>query len=261
MLYLRCIEQTALIVVVVAFACRGLLKYYPAFALFLVGKGTRSLCLLMVDYHDPLYGKWWSLSAPVLMVLQLLVFLELTGKIVEHYPRIDKRGAQLVVGSCLVFGGVFGAISSLLQFTPGACPWYVPAAVGAYKILDWVSVGGLAFISVWLALYPEPVRRNLQWHRWLLASYMGFAPGIALMFSTVGQNQRYLGDIANWGLELAEICCCVLWSFALNQAGEAFPYLPKTVSDEELAVVDRQYQDVFNVLREEFPLREVMHRD
>jgi hypothetical protein len=261
MLYLRCIEQAALIAVVVAFAFRGLLKYYPAFALFLVGKGTRSLCLLLVDPHDPLYGKWWALSAPALMVLQLLVFLELTGKIVEHYPRIDKRGAQLIVGSCLAIGAVFGGISSFLQFGSGTCPWYVPAAVGAYKVVDWVSVGGLAFLSVWLGFFPEPIRRNVQWHRWLLATYMGFAPGMALMFSTVGNSEHYLGDMANWGLELTEICCCVLWSFALNQAGEAFPYVPKTVSDEELAAIDHDYQDVFNVLREQFPLPEVMRKD
>ena len=212
MQYLRCIEQAALIAVVLVFACRGLLKYYPAFTLFLIAKGTRSLCLLSLDYHDPLYGKCWAISAPVLLTLQVLVLLELTAKIVEHYPKIDRRGAKLIVGSCLVVGGVVGAVSTLVQFGNGQCPWYVPAAVGACKFVDWISVGTLGFISVWIALYPEPMRRNVQWHRWLLATYIGFAPGIALMFSTVAKNQRFLGDIANWALEIIEICCCVLWA-------------------------------------------------
>jgi hypothetical protein len=261
MLYLRCIEQAALMAVVVAFACRGLLKHYPAFALFLITKGTRSLCLLSLDYHDPLYGKWWAFSAPLLMTFQVLVVLELTGKIVDHYPRIDKQGAKLIVGSCLGVGAVLGAISSLVQFGNGQCPWFVPAAVGASKLVDWISVGALAFLSVWLALYPEPIRRNLQWHRWLLATYVGFAPGIALMVSTVGKSQRGILDAANWGLEITEIGCCLLWSFALNRAGEASPYVPKTISDEELVRIDRDYQNVFNVLREQFPQPEVMPRD
>jgi hypothetical protein len=261
MLYLRCIEQAALIAVVVAFACRGLLKYYPAFALFLTAKGTRSFCLLFLDYHDPLYGKWWAFTAPLLMIFQVLVVLELTGKIVDHYPKIDKQGAKLIVGSCLGIGGVLGAIFSLIQFGNGQCPWYVPAAVGACKLVDWISVGTLAFLSVWLALYPEPVRRNVQWHRWLLATYVGFAPGIALLLSTVGKSERYMGDAANWGLEITEICCCLLWSFVLNAAGEAFPYVPKTISDEELARIDRNYQSVFHVLREQFPLPEIMPKD
>lgn len=261
MLYLRCIEQLALIAVVAAFACRGLLKYYPAFGLFLVAKGTRSLCLLFLDYHDPVYGKCWSISAPLLLTLQMLVLLELTSKIVEHYPKIDKRSAQLIVSSCLMVGTVVGAVSSFLQFGNGQCPWYVPAAVGACKFMDWISVGTLAFLSVWLALYPEPIKRNVQWHRWLLATYIGFAPGIALMFSTVGKSYQYLGDAANWGLEIIEICCCILWIFALNRAGEVFPYVPKTISDEELARIDRDYQEVFHVMREQFPLPEILPKD
>jgi hypothetical protein len=258
MLYLRCIEQAALIAVVVVLARRGLLKSYPAFGLFIVVKGTRSLCLLFVDYHAPLYGKWWASTAPLLIVFQILVILELTDKIVEHYPKIDKRGAKLIVGSCLSIGAVLGAISSLIQFGNGQCPWYVPVAVGACKLIDWISVGTLAFLSVWLALYPEPIRRNVQWHRWLLATYVGFAPGLALLLSTVGKSDRYIADVANWLLEITEICCCLLWSFALTQAGEAFPYVPKAMSDEELARIEREYQDVFAVLREEFPLPEIM---
>ncbi len=156
MQYLRCIEQAALIAVVLVFAWRGLLKYYPAFMLFLIAKGTRSLCLLSLDYHDPLYGKCWAISAPVLLTLQVLVLLELTAKIVEHYPKIDRRGAKLIVGSCLVVGGVVGAVSTSVQFGNGQCPWYVPAAVGASKFVDWISVGTLGFISVWIALSLNP---------------------------------------------------------------------------------------------------------
>ncbi len=81
------------------------------------------------------------------------------------------------------------------------------------------------------------------------------------MFSTVAKSQRFLGDIANWALEITEICCCVLWSLALNGAGEAFPHVPKSISDEELARIDYDYQQVFNVLREEFPLPEIMPKD
>jgi hypothetical protein len=47
----------------------------------------------------------------------------------------------------------------------------------------------------------------------------------------------------------------------LNQAGEAWPYLPKTVSDEELIVINRYYEDVFSILREQFPLPELMRKD
>jgi hypothetical protein len=261
MLYLRCVEQAALIAVVVAVVWRGLLKYYPYFGAFLIGKGVRSLCLILVDYHDPLYGKWWAFSAPIIITLQFLVLLELTGKIVEHYPRIDKRGAQLIVGSSLFVGAILGAVSSLIQFGNGQCPWFVPAAVGACKLVDWISVGTLAFLSVWLAFYPEPMRKNLQWHRWLLATYIGFAPGVALMFSTVGKDRRFMIDVANWALEITEIGCCMFWIFALNQAGEAWPYLPKTVSDEELIVINRYYEDVFAILREQFPLPELMRKD
>lgn len=261
MTYLRFIEQMALISVVVAFACRGLLRSYPAFTLFLLVKGARSLCLICLDPHDPAYGKWWAITAPALMVLQVLVLLELTGKIVEHYPRIDKPGAKIIVSSCLTVGALFGAISSALQFGNGECSWYVPAAVGAYKLVDWISVGALGFISAWLAVFPEPIRQNVQWHRWLLATYIGFAPGVALLFSTVGKSQKYMVDAANWGLEIAEICCCILWSVALTRAGEAFPYVRKTISDGELAGIDRDYQEVFAVLRQEFPFPEVMRKD
>ncbi|MGA8025975.1 MAG: hypothetical protein WB992_02440 [Bryobacteraceae bacterium] len=261
MVYLRYIEAAALIAVVLVFACRGLLKYYPAFMLFLIAKGTRSLCLISLDYHDPLYGKCWAFSAPILMTLQILVVLELTGKIVEHYPKIDKKGAKLIVGSCLGIGAAVGSILSIVQFGNGQCPWYVAGAVGACKFVDWISVGALGFVSVWVAAFPEPIRRNVQWHRWLLASYIGFAPGIALMFSTVGKSQRFMVDAANWGLEITEIACCVFWCVALNQSGEVFPYVPKTISDEQLALIDRDYQEAFNVLRTEFPLPEIIPKD
>lgn len=171
---------------------------------------------------------------------------------------MEKAGAKLVVGSCLIVGAVVGSISSVIQFGNGQCPWYVPAAVGACKLVDWISVGALGFLSVWLALYPQPIRRNVQWHRWLLATYAGLAPGMALMVSTVGESQRYLGDAANWGLEITEIACCLLWSCVLNEAGEATPYLPKTISNEELARIDHDYKEVFKVLREEIPLPEIM---
>ena len=258
MTYLRGIEQAALIAVVVVFAFRGLIRYYPAFTLFLLAKGVRSFCLLGVDYHDPVYGRWWALSAPILMVLQLFVLLELTGKVVEHYRNIDRQGAKLIVGSCLTAGALMGGLLYAVRFGSGDCPWYIPAAVGAYKLLDWTAVGTLGFISVWLALYPEPMRRNLQWHRWLLAAYIGFAPGIALMFSTVSTKQRSWVDAANWGLEVAEICCSLLWSLALTRVGETFPYVPKTISDEQLARIDSDYQEVFQTLRKEYPLAELM---
>jgi hypothetical protein len=196
-----------------------------------------------------------------LLVLQVLVLLELTSKIVEHYPRIDRRGAKVIVGSCLAVGGVIGAISTTVHVGTGQCPWYVSAAVGACKFVDWISVGTLGFVSVWIGLYPEPIRRNVQWHRWLLATYIGFAPGIALIFSTVAKNQRHLGDLANWGLEITEIGCCVLWCVALNRAGEAFPYVPKTISDAELVTIDRDYERVFGALRDEVALPKIMRRD
>jgi hypothetical protein len=261
MAYLRCIELATLIAVVATFGGRGLLRLYPAFGSFLIGKGIRTVCLLFIDYHDPLYGKWWAFTVPVIMTLQFLALLELTGKIIDHYPGIDRRGAQLIFGSCVGFGAFVGAISSLLRFGNGQCPWYLAAAVGASKLVDWISVGALAFMSVWLALYPEPIQRNLQWHRWLLATYIGFAPGMALMFSTVGKGQRFMVDVANWTLEITEICCCLCWTLVMTRAGENAPDVPKTISAEELACIDRDYQEVFSVLREQFPLSEIMRKD
>lgn len=260
MLYVCWVEQVALIAVLIALTRRGLLKYYPMFGLFLAAKGTRSLCLLPLDEHDPRYGHWWAITAPVLMVLQMLVVLELTQKIVKHYPKLHHAAAKLIIGSCLTVGAVVGAISTLLQFGTGECAWYVVAAIGACKMLDWVSLGALAFLSLWLRLYRQPISRNVTWHRWLLVAYIGLAPGIALMLSTVGQRQRYLVDAANWALEITEICCCLGWTLALSQAGEAFPVVPKTISDEELAIREQAHQAVFSVLREELSLPELMVR-
>ena len=90
--------------------------------------------------------------------------------------------------------------------------------------------------------------------------YMGVGPGIALMVATVGKSERYLIDVANWCLEIIEICCCVVWSLALSRAGEVFPYVPKIISDEELARREEAHQAVFSVLREEFPLPELISK-
>jgi hypothetical protein len=259
--YLRAVELVALFTVVISVACRGLFKYYPAFIAFLITKGVRSLCLFRIDEHDPLYGMCWALSVPVLLVLQVWVLLELTEKIVHHYPKIDKAGAKLIVGSCFAAGTALGAISSIIQFGNGQCPWYVSAAIGACKTADWVSVGILLFVSVWIRFRSGPFARNVYWHRGLLTIYIGVAPGVALMLSTVGKNQRYMADIANWSLETIEILSCCVWALVLKRSGELVQDVTSTMSDQEFERIDREYQEVFKVLREEFRLPKVFTKD
>jgi hypothetical protein len=254
-LYLRAVELVALFTVVIAIACRGLFKFYPAFIVFLIAKGVRSLCLFPIDEHDPLYGMCWALSSPVLLVLQVRVLLELTEKIVHHYPKIEKAGTKLIVGSCFAAGAALGAISSVIQFGTGQCPWYVFAAVSACKMADWVSVGMLLFASVWIRFRSGPFARNVYWHRGLLTIYIGVAPGITLMLSTFGKNQRYMVDIANWALEIVETLCCCVWAMVLTRSSELVPDITPAMSNEEFERIDREYQEVFKVLREEFRLR------
>jgi hypothetical protein len=253
-LYLRAVELVALFTLVISIACRGLFKYYPAFVVFLITKGVRSLSLFRIDEHDPLYGMCWALSSPVLLVLQVWVLLELTEKIVRHYPKIDKSGAKLIVGSCFAAGAALGVISSMIQFGNGQCPWYVLAAISACKMADWVSVGMLLFVSVWIRFRSGPFARNVYWHRRLLTIYIGVAPGVALMLSTVGKNQRYMVDMANWSLETIETLCCCVWALVLKRSSELVRDVTSTMSDEEFERIDREYQEVFKVLREEFRL-------
>ena len=182
-------------------------------------------------------------------------------KILHHYPKIDKSGANLIVGSCFAAGAVVGAISSIIQFGNGECPWYVLAAINACKVADWISVGILLFVSVWIRFRSAPFARNVYWHRGLLTIYVGVGPGVALMLSTVGKNQLYVADIANRGLEIIETLCCCVWVLVLKRNSELVPDVGPTMSDEEFERIDRDYQEVFKVLREEFRLPRFFSKD
>jgi hypothetical protein len=90
-------------------------------------QGRESLCLFRIDEHDPLYGTCWALSFSGASGFASVGAIGINRENRPHYPKIEKSGAKLIVGSCFAAGAALGAISNVIRSGNGQCPrMYLP---------------------------------------------------------------------------------------------------------------------------------------
>ena len=240
-------EQGAQLVLLVCLVRRGLVRWYPMFAIYLAARLARSVCLLSLDYHGVSYARGWALTEPVLLVLQVLVVLELTNSILEYYPEIAHL-AKVMVGSSLVLGALIGGSLAIVQIGEvRSQPMWLASIIGAWKWGNLACACTLLLQSAWFSIFPMPMRRNVAIHRWMLTLFIGIAPGFSSFFVQL-KNVRSADHAVLFQLTL-EIVCCMAWTLLLQRSGEQIRYRPDWISREDRGRIQREYSLIIENIR------------
>ena len=246
--FLRYAEQAAQLVLLVCLLLRGLGPRYPMFAIYIAARILRGISLLPLDYHGILYAKAWALSEPILLTLQVLVVLELTGLILECYPEVGHL-AKVIIGFSLGLGALIGGSVVLVEIGDARRqPLWLSVVIGAWKWNNVACASALLVQSAWCSLFPVPMRRNVAIHRWLLTFFIGIVPGSAAFF--VRLKNTWSADYAVMLQVLTEVICCLGWALTFQKSGEQIRYRPDWISAQaRLQQVQREYSLIMENMR------------
>ena len=236
---LRYAEQVAQLLLLVCLIRRGLARCYPMFAMYLAARVARAVSLLSLNYHGTLYATGWVLSEPILLVLQVLVVLELTDRVLECYPEVGHL-TKVLVGSSLGLGALVGGSLALVELGDvRSQPLWLDVVMGAWKWNSLACACALLAQSAWFSIFPLPMRRNVAIHRWILTFFIGITPAFASFF--VRLKNLWLADHAVTFQLLLEIVCCLVWTVLLQRSGEQIRYRADWIAREDRGRVQREY--------------------
>jgi hypothetical protein len=199
---------------------RKLARRYRAFVLFLIVEWVQMAALLSLDPNSMMYAKCWAASEILLLFALALAAIEVTQKILEHYPLVR----EMAISS---FGMIFtfGAVAATVLLMPflQASRWQSEHTYFVLKVLRWGSMTLFAFLAaqvLWFKVFPIQMRRNVGLHRWLLALYGGAVPGGSVFLYDLfdkNQNARAWINVAMMGLQ---ICLMTAWCLWFTEKGE-----------------------------------------
>ncbi len=199
---------------------RKLAGLYRWFVTFLVVEWVQMATLLSLDPNSGIYAKCWALSEIALLVSLAFATIEVTRKILEHYPRVR----ELASGS---FGMIFslGAVASTVLLLPfmEESRWQQAETYFVLKVLRWESVTLFAFLAaqvLWFVVFPIRMRRNVFLHRWLLAFYGGAVPGSGVFLYDLFEYNQKARTWINLSMMTLQICLMIAWCCYFTEAGE-----------------------------------------
>lgn len=156
---------------------------YAFFGAFLAGNLSRSLLLIGIDFR---YTFIWTVSEPLLLILQMLAVGEVYGRICATYPGLARDKYRLLATTAAVAIAV--SAFTLVIGIPRMIEWRYFVAIG---IKSFIAASSVAFLVLLWALFrhfPVPQGGNLQLHWRLLATYFGLnAAGLIAMVALPGR--------------------------------------------------------------------------
>ncbi len=224
---------------------RKLATHYRWFVTFLVVEWVQMAALLSLNPGSLLYAKCWAATEILLLFALGLAGIEVTKKILEHYPLI-RNLATSSFGMIFTFGAV--AATVLLAPFIEASRWQPAQTYFVLKVLRWESLTLLAFLAaqiLWFKLFPIKMRRNVALHRWLLALYGGAVPGCSVFlydWFDKDVNAKAWINVAMMGLQ---ICLMAAWCLWFNESAEQAEVAPEG-SRPDLQQIDQYTSAVSN---------------
>lgn len=184
---------------------------------FIAAELLRSCILFGFDPHTLLYADIWSISQPVLWILQSGAVIEL---VLLAFKQKESSGSAIrhIFVCCIPFAVLVSVVISLFEpLEKVAEPWWLLTAITTTK---W-----LAFVCLFLPLAQElldltntrPLQRELVIHRRLLIVYVGLTPGLMAILALL--QDRHVADIANFCSEISLILCLAFWTAFFRLSG------------------------------------------
>lgn len=188
-------------------------------ALIAVGLAQQAT-LLPLDHRGWAYVKIWGVFELIRLAVLGGATLELTRRILEHYPKLAQVAAS---GFGLIFAlGICIGTGSMALFVPAQTNLPIHAHI-AMQALRWVSfstAGYLFGMALWFSVFPIRMRRNVVLHRWLLALYGGLIPGWAVFMTDVFTNDHAARALINVIMMGGCTICLCAWCVWLTKTGE-----------------------------------------
>ena len=197
----------------------GLIRSYRFFSAFLGAEVLRAIAvpLFFGSTATDAYGWFYVGTAPVIVILQVLVVLELYTLVLRHHPGIRTLGRWVVAGGLLI-----GVAVTALTLAPD-----FSNAGQQYRLLLYTSVLERTVASVLLLLlvaiasflvwFPVPLSRNTVVHSLLFGVYFAGAAALLMVRNAIGPE--IIRTLSTVNLVLAA-CCFVAWSLLLSRDGE-----------------------------------------
>ena len=228
---------------------QGLHRVYRVFAAYVLFRAARSVALVTLPrvwyavihrpylpYANNAYGWLWTLTEPVVWILQVLIVLELYSLVLQNHKGIASAGRWVVLAG-LTIATVLSSLTLPSELSHSAEKYTILRTFFLIsRGLDASLVVFLLIITAFLAWFPVPLNRNVVLYSTVYALY--FTVG------TLAELARNLGGLATWSVvNLAinglELLCLGVWIAFLNRAGEARMVVVRqswTAEHEELLI-------------------------
>lgn len=236
---LRYTCQLLVLAVGVKLLANGLYVRYKCFELFLTAELLQAALLFGRSTSELAYAVLWSVTSPLVFLSQLAAAAEVFALVCEHYPRIGSV-ANLLLKWCLGLATLGALAVTTVEWQGSTFPysWFHTITVFG-KTVTWGCAGLLCLQALFFRLFPVPLRKNVQFHRWLFLAYC-FTVGIAWVFVPLVNDA--IGDGANTVMLGVQCALFAVWFALLSPARDAEPNLPPPLPSEQTEAIKADFQ-------------------
>lgn len=206
----------------------GLSRRYPAFTVWMAFSAISMVTLLAFSsLHGTDYRNAWIARQLLGMAVLFAALVELTSRILEHYPGLRRVTASGLFGLLLAASIVATAGESLDK----------PVRFFLMMQTGWNGATSLyVMVLVGLATYLDPRRRlNVILHERIFAGNCLLA-AVFFLFAVAGNEQK---DISNWVGAAGGVIFPLLW-MRMSPAGEVDRRSPVTQSADAPSFAETQ---------------------
>lgn len=208
---------------------RDLYRIYILFTAYIAADIMVSLGMmwLVPNTNSKAYARVWSVTEPVLILMQIAFAVELYLLISKHYRNFERVRPRLF-WSCLL--PALG-ISLLVLFIDMPAHWKAPlvqAIFLARRISTFALATFVVAVTVFRRIFPVPIRPNVTAHRRMTTVY--FLSNALLYF--VMNLVPSLTNPANILLMCLTGACFAGWAILLKPEGEAVEIAREPTQDE-----------------------------
>lgn len=202
----------------------GLVKRYPAFAAWIVVSALSNGILAVFSQSHRDYRSAWIATQAVSVLALFGALVELSNRILEHYPGLRRVSASTLFGVLVAAAVVAAAAESIEK----------PVRLVIMLITGWTAAAGVyVMLLVALATYLDPRRRlNVVIHENAFLAHCLVVVGAFLVISTLPSLSGAARLVGVMGGVLFP-----LWWMRMNAAGEVDrrPQGRRRTSDVSLA--------------------------
>ncbi len=226
------VAESALLLVLLR---RGLARVYPFFTAYLWTDLVVSLGMmwLVPDPRSKAYARAWSVTEPMLVLMQIAFAVELYVLISRHYRNFDRIRPRLF-WSCLI-AALF--VSLIVVFIDKPPHWtMVRSIVLGKRVAAFALVAFILVVSAFLRIFPIPIRRNVTIHRRISAAYFLVSAANYFTVFFAPRGSVYYADMVIMVLTGG---CFISWAIWLKPEGESVETPPGPTQGEIQAHLKR----------------------